>query len=372
MIYFDSGATTLQKPQQVLWAVQNAMRTCASVGRGGYRAATLAAETVYRCREAAAGLFGAKPEQVVFTINATHALNIAIKTLVSPGDRVVVSGFEHNAVMRPLFALQAKVVVAGQKLFDPEDTLAAFQKAVTPGTAAVVCTHVSNVFGYRLPIEGIAELCRQRKVPLIVDAAQSAGTLPVNLSELGAAFIGMPGHKGLYGPQGTGILLCGQQPKSLMEGGTGSQSRSYSMPDWLPDGAEAGTHNVPGIAGLEAGIRFVISRKTAGILAQEQRVLDVLKKELSRLDYIRLFSGDHAVQTGVLSFLVEGQDCEETAAALAKNGIAVRAGLHCAPAAHESAGTLECGTVRVSLSAFNTEVEAERFARVLRMVRKNG
>jgi len=372
MIYFDNGATTLMKPPQVLWAVQNAMRNYASPGRGGYRAAMEAGAEVYACRETAAEMFGANPEQVVFTMNATHALNLAIKSLVPRGGRVVVSGFEHNAVMRPLRALGAEVTVAGQKLFDPDDTFAAFERAVEPGQDAVICTHVSNVFGYRLPIERIAALCRERAVPLIVDAAQSAGTLPVSLSGLGAAFIGMPGHKGLYGPQGTGILLCGRTPKSLLEGGTGSLSRSFDMPDFLPDAAEAGTHNVPGICGLAAGIRFVARRGTDRILEQECRVLKTLLEGMRTLGGVELFAGGSGTQTGVLSFRVRGTDCERLAAALSGRDIAVRAGLHCAPAAHESAGTLESGTVRASLSVYSTEEEARCFVRALREILRAG
>ncbi|MCI8526013.1 MAG: aminotransferase class V-fold PLP-dependent enzyme [Oscillospiraceae bacterium] len=360
MTYLDNGATTLRKPPQVVQAVAQAMGRYASPGRGGYPAAMGAAEAVYRCRELAGRLFEAEPEQVAFTLNATHALNIAIKSLVGPGDAVVVSGFEHNAVMRPLHALGAQVTAAGRRLFDPADTLRDFERAVIPGTKAVVCTHVSNVFGYRLPIEEIAALCARRGVPLIVDAAQSAGALPVSLRNLGAAFIAMPGHKGLYGPQGTGILLCGRAPKPLIEGGTGSQSRLFSMPEDPPDAAEAGTHNVPGICGLAAGIAYVLRRTPAAILRREQALLRQLTERLSRLDGLRLYCGPG--QTGVLSVTAAGADCETAAAQLARRGVAVRAGLHCAPLAHESAGTLESGTIRLSFSDFNSSEDVRRAA----------
>ena len=247
MIYLDSGATTLQKPPMVAYRVQSAMRSCATPGRGGHVPAMRAAEAVYDCRVLAGQLFDAPPEQVVFTMNATHALNLAIKTLVRTGDRVVISGFEHNAVTRPLHHIGAEVAVAGTRLFDPEDTLESFRKAVTADTKAVVCTHVSNVFGYILPLDEIAALCRERQVPLIVDASQSAGLLPVSLRELDAAFLCMPGHKALYGPQGTGLLICGRTPETLLEGGSGSASRLPDMPPELPEHAEAGTQNVCGI-----------------------------------------------------------------------------------------------------------------------------
>lgn len=366
MIYFDSGATTFQKPKEVAQAVNHAMRTMASPGRGGYRQAAAAADAVFRCRQLAASMFECETEQVVFTFNATHGLNLAIKTLVAPGARVVVSGFEHNAVMRPLRKLQAQVVTAGRRLFNPGDTLAAFSAAITPDTAAVICTQVSNVFGYHLPIGEIAALCRQCRVPLVIDAAQAAGVVPVSLKKTGAAFIAMPGHKALYGPQGTGILLCNRLPQTLLEGGTGSQSALQQMPDWLPDRAEAGTANVPGICGLMAGMEYVQQRGVAEIAAHETHLSRRLQQQLAQIRGIRVFQG--AAQTGVTSFQTTKMDCEEVAQALAQRDIAVRAGLHCAPLAHESAGTLQTGTVRVSFSCFNTEAEVDRFVMALSQI----
>lgn len=370
MIYFDNGATTLQKPASVLRTVSYAMRHFASPGRGGYPAAMEAEQAVYRCRELAAELFDSEPENVVFTMNATHALNIAIKSLVAAGDTVVVSGFEHNAVMRPLHAIGAHLTVAGRKLFDAADTLREFERAVTPQTRVVVCTHVSNVFGYRLPIEEISKLCAARGVPLIVDASQSAGTLPVSMKKLHAAFIAMPGHKGLYGPQGTGILLCARTPKTLLEGGTGSQSRLYEMPDYLPDAGEAGTHNVPGICGLAEGIRFVQEKTPAAILLHEQELVSRFADAAAAAPHIRVYATDNGQQTGVLSLGIDTLDCEDAAARLAERGVAVRAGLHCAPLAHESAGTLERGTVRFSFSAFNSMEEIDRARMILRTLEK--
>ena len=370
MIYFDSGATTLRKPPEVARAVLCAMEQCASPGRGGHEAAMAAAEAVYDCRVRAAALFDAQPEQIVFTMNATHALNMAIRTLVSPGDRVLISGFEHNAVVRPLYALGAETVIAGRALFDPDDTLRAFRKRLDGGIRAVVCTHVSNVFGYILPIGKIAALCREQGVPLIVDASQSAGMLPVSLRKLGAAFIAMPGHKGLYGPQGTGILICGEKPYPLMQGGSGSLSASPRMPDILPDIAEAGTHNVCGIAGLAAGLEFVRRHGIGKIERHELRLRKTLERWLREDTDAVVFSG--AAQSGVLSFLLPGEDCEDTARRLAEQGIAVRAGLHCAPLAHESAGTFETGTVRVSFSVFNTMTEVETFVNAVKNMRGDG
>ncbi len=357
MIYLDNGATTLHKPVGVANAVRRAMFTCANPGRGGYPAAMAAANTVYRCRQQAARLFSCQPEQVAFTSSCTHGLNIAIRSLVEPGDPVVISGFEHNAVTRPLYALRAKVTVAGRKLFDPEDTLYDFEKALKSGARAAVFTHTSNVFGYLLPVEEMAQLCRKYSVPFVLDAAQGAGVSVISLQRLGAAFIAMPGHKGLLGPQGTGILLCGQRPKPLIFGGTGSMSRQQQMPEELPDLLEAGTLNVPGIAGLEAGISYLLKTGTDQILSRERVQAQRCAEALKKLGF-QVFAGPH--QGGTVSFL-PNCDCEEFAGQLAEKGIAVRAGLHCAPLAHESAGTLESGTVRVSFGHDCTPWQTEAF-----------
>ena len=367
MIYFDAAATTFQKPASVAQAVTRAMRTMSSPGRGSYPNARAADETLFRCRSLAAELFGVpSAEQVVFTVNATHALNIAIKTLVKPGSRVAVSGYEHNAVTRPLHALGAQVIVAACPLFEQKAALHAFERALDSGAEAVICAHVSNVFGFVLPIGAIAARCRSAKVPLIIDASQSAGVLPLNLEELGAAFIAMPGHKGLYGPQGTGLLLCNCETQPLIEGGTGSESLVQDMPAFLPDRLEAGTHNVPGIAGLEAGLRFVRDTGIERIRKHEQRLLELACGHLQRLCSVRLFCApDAALQTGVLSFTVKDRDCFEISETLAAHGIAVRSGLQCAPFAHRTAGTLPDGTVRVSFSAFNRGGEVETLARAM-------
>ena len=360
MIYFDSAATTLQKPAQVSNAVGFALGHYASPGRGGYAAAMQASDAVYACRQEAAALFDAEPEQIVFTMNATHALNLAIKTLVGPGDEVVISGFEHNAVWRPLYQVGAAVKLAGRKLFDQEDTFKAFRDAISARTRTVVCTHVSNVFGYILPLEKIAAICREREVPLIVDCSQSAGILPVSLRKLGAAFLCMPGHKSLYGPQGTGILVCGRPVRPLLAGGTGSLSQSAAMPDFPPDAGEAGTHNVPGICGLYEGIRFVRKTGLDAISAHETMLAQLLAAELSDIDGFRLWHGQD--QAGVLSFLSEKEDVELTAKRLSRQGFCLRAGFHCAPLAHESAGTLASGTLRASFSVFNTAQQVRRLA----------
>ena len=371
MIYFDSAATTFQKPPSVAAAIQEALNTMSSIGRGGYWAANRAAETAFQCRMELAELFHVEnPEQVIFTFNATHALNIAIKTLVDPGDRVVISGYEHNAVTRPLYTLGADVTVAKAPLFSGKEELDAFESAIEDNTKVVVCSHVSNVFGFIQPIEGIAEICRRKQVPLIIDASQSAGILSLDMDALGAAFIAMPGHKGLYGPQGTGVLLCGKDilSKTLLEGGTGSLSRQQNMPEFLPDRLEAGTHNVTGIAGLLAGVRFVKSRGIDVIFEKERRLAWFAAESIREsLPGIRVIASQGlAEQAGVLSLVSEKPDAETLGTALGEREIAVRAGLHCAPLAHESAGTLNTGTIRLSFSDFNTPEEVCCFVERLR------
>ena len=362
MIYLDYGATSFRKPRTVLEAVNRAMATCANPGRGGYGPARLAQQELFTCRQRAAELFHCQPEQVVFTASATHGLNMAIRTLVKPGGRVVISGFEHNAVVRPLYGMGANVQIAGRRLFDPADTLEDFERALRKGAQAAVFTHVSNVFGYILPVEELAALCKRYRTPFIMDAAQSAGALPIDFEALGADFIAMPGHKGLLGPQGTGLLLCGRQPEPLILGGTGSISQSRLMPDFLPDGAEAGTANVPGIAGLSAGLQYIARQGIDRISGQEQALAQRCAQELRQLGF-RVFSGKE--QSGVVSF-VPKWDCQDFAEALWKQGIAVRAGLHCAPVAHESAGTLDSGTVRVSFGCMSTPQELHRFREAVR------
>lgn len=363
MTYLDNGATSFPKPMAVRRAVAQALETCANPGRGGYGAAMEASNVVFSCREAAGKLFSCQPEQVVLTTSCTHGLNLAIRTLVKPGTKVVISGFEHNAVTRPLHALGAEILVAGRKLFDWEDTLTRFHQALNAGVEVAVVTQVSNVFGYILPIREMASLCRERGIPLIVDAAQGAGTMALDFGVLGAEFVAMPGHKGLLGPQGTGLLLCREGGEPLLFGGTGSDSRNQAMPDFLPDRLEPGTLNVPGFAGLTAGMKLVYATGPDRIGAMEHQQMARCAKGLEGLG-MQVFQGPH--QGGTVSFL-PGMDVEEGARLLARQGIALRAGLHCAPLAHESAGTLETGTIRVS---FGYEASARQTQAFLRAASK--
>ena len=357
MIYLDHGATSLRKPPAVAAAVRSALHRYANPGRGGYTAAMEAAKTVYRCRERAGEMFDCDPDRVVFTFNCTHGLNIAIRSLVKPGDRVLITGFEHNAVTRTLHGLGAETVVAGRRLFDWAEMLEDWEWGLRSGVRAAVFTHVSNVFGYILPVYAMARLCRQYGVPFVIDAAQSAGTMPISMGKLGADFIAMPGHKGLLGPQGTGLLLCKSEAQPLIFGGTGSESLEQGMPEYLPDRCEAGTLNVPGIAGLSAGMAWIQKEGLGTIQRREHTQAMNCVRGLENLG-LRCFSGSH--QAGTVSFVPE-MDCEELAEKLGKAGVAVRAGLHCAPLAHESAGTLETGTVRISFGPDATGEQTEAF-----------
>ena len=364
MIYLDAAATTLQKPPAVGQAVVRAMAECGNPGRSGHRPALCAARVVYDCRETVAQFFGLDdPTRVVFTFNATHGLNIAIRSLLRKGGHAVITGYEHNSVVRPLEHLSENGVtytVARWPLFDRTAACVAVAQALRKDTCCVIVNHISNVFGSVAPLEEIDDLCAQRGVPLIVDASQSAGVLPLDVSRLSAVtFVCMPGHKSLYGPQGTGVLLCCKEVElySLMQGGTGSASLEKRQPDWLPDGLESGTLNVPGIAGLQEGLRFVAAHREE-IRGREAELCRRLAQRLSAIPGVTCWHTDRG-QSGVLSFRLEGVDPETVGSRLAQKGICVRCGLHCAPLAHETAGTLPQGTVRASLSAFTRPAETD-------------
>lgn len=369
MIYFDCAATSLQKPPAVPCAAYNAIRTKSSPGRGSHRPAMRAADSVFECRTRLDDFFNVNdPEKVIFTSCATHALNIAVKTLVAPGDTVVISGYEHNAVTRPLRACNANIRVAACPLFEPDKAVEAFRRML-PGADCAVCTHVSNVFGFIMPIEEISRLCRQYGVPLIIDASQSAGTLPVDFSSLNASFIAMPGHKGLLGPQGTGVLLCGRQADPIIFGGTGSASTLDDMPDFLPDRLEAGTHNVPGITGLNCGVCFLQNCPEGAVLRHERNLMRLFISRISCIPGLHIYAADDLKdQTGVLSVISDKLPCDVLAERLGSAGVCVRAGMHCAPLAHKTAGTLKGGTVRFSFSPFNTPQEVELAAEILKKI----
>lgn len=371
MIYLDNAATTIFKPMQVKNAMMAAMDHCASPGRGGHKPAMQAAKTVYRARETVAEFFGmSQAERVVFTQNATHALNIAIKSVLCKGGHAVISGFEHNSVVRPLEAMQGQGVsytVAQSRLFDKIDMMAQIKECVTADTTCLVINHVSNVFGSIAPLEEIDDFCSENNLVLIVDCSQSAGLLAIDATKYKSAkFFCMPGHKSLYGPQGTGVLLCRDDfdLHSLLQGGTGSNSIEVAQPDFLPDIFESGTMNVPAIAGLAEGVEHV--RRT-GLRAIAEHSAELAKIFVNQMpENAHVFYGG-ANQIGLVSFSAETPS-EAIAEKLGEQNICVRSGLHCSPLAHKSAGTLPDGTVRVSFSCFNTKMDAQKAATAIKKI----
>lgn len=376
MIYLDNAATTSPKPPVVREAVAAALRQySANPGRSGHQMSLSAAEAVYSCRKKAADFFHAPSEErVVFTLNCTQAVNFVLKGVLRAGDHVVTSSLEHNAVMRPLEKLTQQGVtydVAEVIFEDPEATLRSFMRALKPHTKLVICTHASNVTGAILPVAEIGRLCRERGVLFAVDAAQSAGILPIDMQEMCIDFLCVAAHKGLYAPMGTGLLICGADlPDTLIEGGTGTNSISLLQPDELPERLESGTINTPGVVGLGAGIDFVERKGLARIYAHELRLMTRLYDAMEDMSSIRLYTGrpSHGLYVPVLSFNVAGLPSPETAVLLDKAGVAARAGLHCAPAAHKRIGTLDQGTVRFCPSVFTRPEEMDRVLEILRRI----
>lgn len=364
MIYLDNAATTFPKPRGVPYAVYRAMRVYgANPGRAGHDMAMDTSEQIYICRRDLAEYFGANaPEDVSFTVNCTYALNTAIKGVVSNGDHVITSNLEHNAVMRPLERLRTDGIItySTAQVYpgNPQKTLEAFEKLIRPNTKLIVCMHVSNVFGVVLPIEQLGAMAKRHGLYFIVDAAQSAGVLPIDVKRCHIDCLCAPGHKGLYGPMGTGLLVCEtpEAVRTLIEGGTGSLSKLLTQPETTPDKFESGTVNTPGIIGLKAGLDFVKRTGTQQIYTHEMEQMEKLYSGLAEIAGVKLYTpapkpGSYAP---VLSFNVRGLHSEQTAQELNSMGIATRAGLHCAGMAHRAYGTLSSGTVRIAPSAFTT------------------
>ena len=377
MIYLDNAATSFPKPPSVIRAMTEALTEYgANPGRGGHQLALKAGRTVEKCRELAAEFFGApSPERVIFTRNCTESLNLAIMGMLHKGDEVICSHGEHNAVMRPLerFVSRGDITVKllrpdGQGLLSP-DTL---RRAITSRTSLVICCHASNVTGVIQPVAELGAVCRERGVPLLVDAAQTAGVLDVSLSRLNADMIAAPGHKGLMGPHGTGLLILREDmnPEPLILGGTGSASESVRQPELLPDRYESGTLNLPGIAGLAAGLEFV-SRQREDIHRYETGLNDRLRRQLDQIPGLTLLGSARIPQVGITAIVPAGGDSAALADALDATGVAVRGGLHCAPAMHSYLGTMKSGAVRFSPGPFNTERDIDDAAAlVARLMRQ--
>ncbi len=368
MIYLDNAATTYPKPLQVIKSMDLAMRKYnANPGRGGYKMSIDTSEEVFKCREKISKLFNASnPENVVFTLNCTSSLNIVLKGILNKGDHVVVSCLEHNAVMRPLQSLtQMGIDYSVAKVYpkDNDATLDSFRKSLNERTKLIVCMHVSNVWGIRLPIERISAMARQYNIRVVVDAAQSAGIFNIDLKDSNIDYLCLAGHKGLYGPMGTGIIIIknANDIRPIIEGGTGSNSISMEQPNIMPDKFESGTLNITGIIGLGAAIDFINSKGINNIARHEYNLVSRLYEALSNMDHIELYmpKPDLNYFAPLISFNVKKLDSENVARFLSNNGIAVRAGLHCAPSAHKFCGTLDRGAVRVCPSVFTKYSEIE-------------
>lgn len=363
MIYLDYAATSFHKPQNVYNAVYNAMvRHGANPGRGGHAASIRAAELVYETREKLCRLFHINtPEQFAFFPNTTAALNAAIKGILNHGDHVVVSSMEHNSVLRPLEALkQQGKIFYSTATADKNGTITpeAFQKMLRPHTRLVICTHASNVCGNQYDIQKIAELSHRQGTLCLIDAAQSAGLIDIDAAQFD--LIAFPGHKSLYGPQGSGGLYVrsGLELKTLIEGGTGSRSELLVQPSEMPDRLESGTLNVPAITGLGAAIDFVLEEGIDALYAHEKAMHDYFTERVQNIKGITLY-GDNT-GTGIAALNINGMDCNTVAALLNDEyDIAVRSGLHCAPAAHRSLGTLQSGAVRFSFGYFTQKRELD-------------
>ena len=378
-IYLDQAGTSFPKAPGTAEAVFRYMTECGSnVSRGSYSEAYAAEELVYNTRVQLCRLFGSRhaepdPKNVVFTKNVTESLNILIKGLLRAGDHVLVSSMEHNAVMRPLGQLTKKgirftrVPCAADGSMDPEEA----EKRIEDSTKAVIMLHASNVCGTVLPAAEIGAVCRARGIHFILDTAQTAGVLPVSMEALGADAVAFTGHKGLLGPQGTGGFLIREEMASELEplitGGTGSISHTEDVPDFMPDRFEAGTPNLPGIAGLHAALDWLLTQPEGSILAHERQLTERFLGQMAGLEeegLIRVI-GKRGTdgRTGVVSIVPLGLDPAELAFMLDdRYGIATRVGLHCAPAAHRTLGTWPAGTVRFSFGIFNTEAEADAAA----------
>jgi cysteine desulfurase family protein len=370
MIYLDNAATSWPKPVKVKEAMVRFIEEIgANPGRSGHLLSIEAARILYEAREALATLFSVKdPLRIVFTLNATESLNLALKGILRPGDHVLTSSMEHNSVMRPLRELEKKgielkvVPCSPQGELDPGE----WEKLIRSKTRMIVLNHASNVTGMLLPIREAGRIARRHHLLFLVDAAQTAGAYPIDFEADGIDLLAFTGHKSLHGPQGTGGLVIGERVKEgemipLKQGGTGSRSEFEEQPDFLPDCFESGTPNGVGIAGLLAGVQFVLEKGVNQIREREVGLLKRLQDGVSAIPGVRLYGvKDPDRRLATLSLNIAHLSPSEAAFRLEREfGILCRPGLHCAPAAHRTLGTFPAGTVRLSLGAFNTEEEID-------------
>ncbi len=361
--YLDNAATSWPKPEVVYQAVDNFMRKVgATPGRGGHRREEEAAQIADQTRAAIARLFHAPdPAGVAFTMNATQAINMALKGLLQPGEHVITSSIEHNAMWRPLNSLERQGILITEVACLPDGSLnpADVEAAIRPETRLIAMLHASNVLGTILPITEIGAIARKHGIHFLVDGAQTAGTYPIDMAAMAIDLLAFSGHKGLFGPHGTGgLVVCpGIRLETLIEGGSGAESSPETMPESLPLRLEAGTQNAVGIAGLMAGVGFVQKQGVARIREHEIALTAMLMDELQNVPGLSILGpAELASRTAVVSVTIEGYVPEQLAAVLDQAfDVATRAGLHCAPQAHRAAGTLETGALRFSPGYFTTE-----------------
>ena len=374
MIYFDNAATSFPKPESVYQALDAFARSSlANPGRAGHKMALGAERELDNCRHLLNQLLhGHAPERFVFTLNCTDALNMAFKGVLNEGDHVITTDLEHNSVSRPLRAREraghitlTRLRAGGDGTLDPDDV----RRAITPKTRLIALTHASNVLGTVQPIAEVGRIAHERALLFLVDAAQTAGVLPIDIPAMNIDLLAFPGHKGLFGPTGTGALYVGPnvQLQAWREGGTGGDSASETQPTEFPYWLEGGTPNVLGVAGLAAGIRHVQEQGVARIHAHEAALVERLWRQLEELPGFEVFGHrDHARRVGTLSFRCEMLPAAELGGILDQAfDVAVRPGLHCAPYIHRSLGTFPDGTVRVSPGPFNTEADVDHLADAL-------
>jgi cysteine desulfurase family protein len=380
VVYLDHAATSWPKPQSVIDAVHEAMmHDGANPGRGSHRMAVRASRTVFEARKQVAKLLQVtNPNDIAFAFNTTGALNLAIKGLLRAGDHAIATAVEHNSVRRPLeylrrtIGLEVTYIEADEKgMIEPSQV----EAAIRPNTRLVIVNHSSNLLGSILPVAAIGEITRRRGVRLLVDAAQSAGILPIDVEAMGIDLLAFPGHKGLLGPQGTGGLYIhpNVELEPLLHGGTGSQSEAIDQPSVRPDRYESGTLNTQGLAGLAAGVRYVLHETVEKIHNKEWTLSQRLITGLSSIEGIRVLGPAlDAPRTGIVSFIVGSADPSETAFILDQHyGIAVRSGFHCTPLAHACAGTTMTGAVRASVGWSTTESDVDALVEAVREIKKH-
>jgi cysteine desulfurase family protein len=383
LIYLDNAATSFPKPAGVIEAMEVFMRKSgANPGRSGHRLSIEAGRVVFELRERIAELFGfSDSSRVVYCLNATEAINLGLKGILKKGDHVITSSVEHNSVMRPLRALQREEIDVtvvpcnprGQ--LDPED----IRKSIKKNSRMVILTHASNVAGTILPVGLVGEICRSHGILFMLDAAQTAGVLPINMEKENIDLLAFTGHKALFGPQGTGGLVIGKaiedktfQP--LKRGGTGSRSELEEQPDFFPDLCESGTLNTVGLAGLRAGVEFILETGIDKIRACEKALAFQLIKGMQKIPEIIVYGPTDAEnQCATVSFNIKGWSPSDLGFRLDEEfGILTRVGLHCAPSAHKTIGTFPGGTVRASMSYLNTEQEIDHFLEALSILARKG